>query len=419
MTSRTQTEHVTCLGCGCGCDDLAVQVSEGRIVNVTAACPIGRTWLGDGVVPANVLRNGQPSTLSDAIADAARTLTEAAGNCLVSLGTDISSQTQRAALEIADVLRARVETPTSAAAVDGLLAAQRRGRAAATLGEIRHRADAIVFWGVDPAQRYPRFAAQCGLNVGEMQPTRIVRDRVIIGVGIGSDLTISGADQMLTLRPEEEITALSFMRASVLGRSVTATSPAVGQAVEVAGRLSRARYAVLVHDADPHTERGNPLRAEALIALVQALNTPTRAALSTLRGGGNRVGAEAVLTSQTGYPFAVDYSRGYPRYLPTDKPQLSAGEYRAVLIVGSPPEFPVKAGKNSVTMIVGPRASQSRLRARIAIDTGVAGIHEAGTAYRMDEVPLELTPPLPPIRSARDVVTALADAVRALRQEQR
>jgi len=161
MTSTTQTEHVTCLGCGCGCDDLTVQVSEGRIVNVTAACPIGRTWLGDGVVPANVLRNGQPSTLSDAIADAARTLTEAAGNCLVSLGTDISSQTQRAALEIADVLRARVETPTSAAAVDGLLAAQRRGRAAATLGEIRHRADAIVFWGVDPAQRYPRFAAQC------------------------------------------------------------------------------------------------------------------------------------------------------------------------------------------------------------------------------------------------------------------
>jgi formylmethanofuran dehydrogenase subunit B len=174
-----------------------------------------------------------------------------------------------------------------------------------------------------------------------------------------------------------------------------------------------------VHDADPDTERGNPLRAEALIALVQALNTPTRAALSTLRGGGNRTGAEAVLTSQTGYPFAVDYSRGYPRYLPTDTSQLSAGEYRAVLIVGSPPEFPVKAGKNSVTMIVGPRASQSRLRARIAIDTGVAGIHEAGTAYRMDEVPLELTPPLPPIRSAREVVTALADAVRALRQEQR
>ena len=36
------------------------------------------------------------------------------------------------------------------------LPAQRRGRATATLGEISNRADVLLFWGVDPAERYPR-----------------------------------------------------------------------------------------------------------------------------------------------------------------------------------------------------------------------------------------------------------------------
>jgi formylmethanofuran dehydrogenase subunit B len=60
------------------------------------------------------------------------------------------------------------------------------------------------------------------------------------------------------------------------------------------------------------------VRLSALIALVQALNGPTRAALSLLRAGGNRSGVDAVLTSQTGYPAAVDFSRGAPRYRPYD-----------------------------------------------------------------------------------------------------
>ena len=62
-------------------------------------------------------------------------------------------------------------------------------------------------------------------------------------------------------------------------------------------------------------------------------------------------------------------------------------------------------------MIIGPRASQSPLQPHVAIDTGVAGIHESGTGYRMDEVPLEPTPPIPAIRAATDVVAALLDVV--------
>jgi hypothetical protein len=43
---------------------------------------------------------------------------------------------------------------------------------------------------------------------------------------------------------------------------------------------------------------------------------------------------------------------------------------------------------------IGPRASGAPLGCEVVIDTGIAGIHEAGTAYRLDDVPLPLTPPL-------------------------
>src|SRR5256885_17103240 len=80
--------------------------------------------------------------------------------------------------------------------------------------------------------------------------------------------------------------------------------------------MTAARYVAIVADSEPGLVPADPARAEALVALAQALNGPTRCALSTLRGGGNRSGADAVLTWQTGFPFAVDFARGYPTYRP-------------------------------------------------------------------------------------------------------
>jgi formylmethanofuran dehydrogenase subunit B len=64
------------------------------------------------------------------------------------------------------------------------------------------------------------------------------------------------------------------------------------------------------------------------------------------------------------------------------------------------------------TVAIGPRASVSCPAARVTIDTGIAGIHEGGTAYRMDEVPLPLTPPLTGPRSAHDTLRSLLAEVR-------
>src|SRR5690606_3722392 len=53
---------------------------------------------------------------------------------------------------------------------------------------------------------------------------------------------------------------------------------------------------------------------EALLSLVEELNAHTRFIARRLRIPGDVTGADLVLCWQTGFPFAVNLTRGYPRY---------------------------------------------------------------------------------------------------------
>ena len=77
---------------------------------------------------------------------------------------------------------------------------------------------------------------------------------------------------------------------------------------------------------------------EALLRLVEDLNGYTRFTARRLRIPGDVAGADAVLCWLTGFPFAVNLSRGYPRYNPGEysaNELLELGEVDACLLVGS------------------------------------------------------------------------------------
>jgi formylmethanofuran dehydrogenase subunit B len=225
---------------------------------------------------------------------------------------------------------------------------------------------------------------------------------------VGPNKGPKDADHRVSLAPDHEIAALGALRAAVAGRR----QPDESSLADLVDRLKKARYSSMVYDAEPSGLPASQLRAEALVALTQALNGPSRAALTSLRAGGNRSGIEALSTWQTGFPFAVDFSRGFPRYLPDESASrlLTGGGIDLVLLAGSPatvPE-PVRAALGSAQVVaIGPRVSEVSPGYHIAVDTGIAGIHEEGTAYRMDEVPIPLRLAFSGPPSAREVLQAL------------
>src|SRR5436190_15140987 len=93
-------EHVTCLGCGCACDDIAVRTSNDRITGLANACELGARWFGDGTMPAAIRVDGRDAALDEALTAIAETLRQAR-QPLVYLAPDISCEAQREAIALA------------------------------------------------------------------------------------------------------------------------------------------------------------------------------------------------------------------------------------------------------------------------------------------------------------------------------
>jgi formylmethanofuran dehydrogenase subunit B len=410
MTADRVFQSVTCLGCGCGCDDLTVKVQGGRIAEVSPPCPLAQRWFGDGTVSGEIRVDGRPATIEKAIAAAVAVLS-GVGTPVVIMAPDLTTEAQRAAVAVADTLGADVDGATSDSAAAGILVAQRRGRSAATLGELKNRADVVLFWAVDPRERYPRYLERYAAAGSSTH----VRRRSLLSVSIGADRGPKDAETHAEFTAAEEVDALAIMAGIVRGQKFEGLPKRLQPAVGIAERLLEAMYVAIVHDAEAPSKARDAQRTEGLVALTQTLNGPTRAALSSLRAGGNRSGAEAALTWQTGYPMRVSFAGGHPRSTPSPSglERLRSGVAGSVLVVGSAAALADSrlALDKAPAVVIGPGAS-SASGVRVAIDTGVAGIHERGTGYRMDDVPLPLTPVLDGPRSAAETLGQLLSALR-------
>jgi len=396
----------TSLGCGLLCE-VMVHV-EGGTVRVEGACPHAGAWFGHGSVPDRILVDGQPASLDAALEVAAGLLVAAHGNVVTCLAPGLSIEAMRPVVALADALGSEIETATSVAAEQAIVAGQRRGRAAATMGELANRADVILLWGVGP-DRLPcvqrRIIDRAGTHIAGGRA-----GRQVIAVRIGADGLLEGADVAGAMAPADELLALSLLRAAAMGRTVTPPAHLAFLA-DASRRLLCARYVGIIAPAEDGDPARVPERSESLIALAQALNEPTRAALLTLRDGGNRNGAEALLTWQAGYPLGVTYRSGFPEYRTGADRRTAAGGVEAMLVAGDwravPPVATRLAGR---VVYVGPGASEAP-GARVAIDTGVLGVHEGGTVYRADDVPLTVAAVLDGARSAAATCAALGQVV--------
>ena len=142
-----------------------------------------------------------------------------------------------------------------------------------------------------------------------------------------------------------------------------------------------------------------------------------------MRGHGNVTGADNVVSWQTGFPFGVNFSRGYPRFNPgefTTVDLLSRGDADAALIIASDPasNFPkaaIEHLKRIPVIDLDPKLTHTGRLARVAFTTATYGINVPGTVYRMDDVPITLRPAFDsPYPSDEEVLTAIRDRVREL-----
>ncbi len=394
--------EVVCPFCGCLCDDLEVTVEDGHVKDIKNACGISRSKF------LNHEKNRLEAPTVDGVEVPLEKAVDAAADILSTSMRPLVyglSSTECAAIakavELAELAGGVVDNTASVCHGPTILAIQQVGESKSTLGEIKNRADLVIFWGSNPSQAHLRHV----IRYSAMAKGRFVpngrKDRYIVAVDIKETGTTRMADEYVKLEPNGDFELLQTLRAAVRGHEPSATSVAGvprEKVAELAERMKAARFGVIFFGLGLTQSEGRHMNVDAAVGLVAELNNHTKFLLTPMRGHYNVGGANAVTTWQTGYPYAVDFSRGYPRYNPgeyTSVDMLARGEADSALVIASDPvsSFPAGVVRNlaKIPLItLDQKVTPTTMLSKVAIPVATAGVEAEGTAYRMDGVPLRL-----------------------------
>ena len=422
----------TCTFCGCVCDDmnLTVDLDAHKITKAENACVLGRAWFKEHGGNENrpfALIEGREASTEEAIEASAQILANARFPLIYGL-SDTTCEAQRQAVAIADMIGGNIDTTTSVCHGPSGMAFEGVGESTATLGEIRNRADLLVFWGGNPAESHPRLFTRYTVTAKGMYVPNGRKDRTVVLVDVRRSPSAAVADIFVQVKPQRDFELLWALRALVKGRRV---DPAIEQVTgvplatleDLAQRMKNCRFGALLFGMGLTMTRGRHFNSGALLALATDLNEYTHFVAKPVRGHGNVTGADNVVSWQTGFPFGVNLGRGYPRFNPgefTSVDLLGRGEADAALIIAADPaaNFPQSAIEHLrriPVIVLDPKTTHTSKLARVAITTATYGINVPGTVYRMDDVAISLRPALPsPYPSDEEVLTRIKERVREL-----
>ncbi|MHA1959323.1 MAG: formylmethanofuran dehydrogenase subunit B [Candidatus Thorarchaeota archaeon] len=420
-------ENIICPFCGCLCDDLRIEVQDGKIVKNDEGCAISKAKFlshqEDRLSVPTVKRNGEHVEVSfeEAMKRAVEILTAAKRPLVYGLSST-ENDAHREAYKIAETLGGVVDNTSSVCHGPTILGVQESGEAAGSLGEVKNRATLIIYWGSNPQFAHPRHLSRYVRAEGEYigDPKA---DRKIWLVDIRKTISAGVADEFIRIKPGTDLEVLSAMRAILRGHQLDIDEVggiSIKDLSERVETMKEAKYGILFFGLGLTQSKGRHRNIDAAVRLIQELNTFAKWNMMPMRGHFNVAGANKTSTWQTGYPFAVDYARGYPRYQPgeyTAVDMLVRGEADALLNIAADPaaHFPRRALKHMAAIPIinlDPKRNMTSLIAEVNLPAAMAGIECDGAAQRMDGLPMYLKKIIDPpdgVLPDRDILKSLHD----------
>jgi formylmethanofuran dehydrogenase subunit B len=482
----TEIKSVVCPICGCLCDDLEVTVENNEIVKMKNGCAQCEAKMVHGykseerILKPMIRKDGKlvPVSMDEAVHKAAQILTDAKYPLLFGWSSS-TSEAQRVGVELAEELGSALDNCCSVCHGPSVMAEQEIGIPSCTLGQIRHRADLVIYWACDPWASHPRHLERytsftegrfegsewknymqklkgeagmkkveaasklimgstfptirpdaCAINAPNAPPQTMKKDgRKLIVVDVRKTITAEAADYFLHVEPNKDYEILDSMRCLVSDQELDVDKVGgvpVEYLKEVTDAMVNCDFGVIFFGLGLTQSAGRFRNIEIAIALTRDLNRRTKFVISPMRGHFNVTGANVVFAWQTGYPYAIDFSQGYPQYNPgefTAVDLLRRGDNDATLVISSDPgaNFPKASMQNMVKhpiITINPDMNAISRLGDVVFPTQWCGIEYEGTAYRMDLVPIMLHKVVEPpegVLNDEEVLQKILDEVRAIK----
>jgi len=430
MSENIQTiKNATCTFCGCVCDDidLTVDMDENRITKAKRACTLGRAWFAEHVIDEDrptAMIDGKEVSFDEAVEEAAQVLTKAKFPIIYGL-SDTTTEAQRQAVAIADYMHGTIDSTSSVCHGPTGMAYQGVGESTMTLGEVKNRADLVIFWGCNPAEAHPRLFTRYAVTTKGMFVPKGKKDRTIVLVDVRKTASSPVANINIRVKPGKDFEMIWALRALIKGKKIDpsieeVTGVSLEALQDLSERMKNCNYGVVFFGMGLTMARGRHFNVGALFSLATDLNEHTHFVVRPARGHGNVTGIDQVITWSTGYPFGVNFNLGYPRFNPgefTTVDTLCSGAADAAMFIASDPasNFPkaaIEQMKRIPVISLDPKQTITSSLAHVAFTTSVYGINTTGTVYRMDDVPIPLKPAFDsPFPSDEEILTAIKNRV--------
>ena len=402
------TANVTCPFCSLLCDDLAALEQKQQISVSANACRLARQGFSAPRPASEASLKGVPATTGQAIRAAAKLLQKSRKPLIAGLGTDVDGI--RAALQLAEKTDAALLHSGESQSLHNLKALQARGGIAATLAEVKNRADVIIFIGNNVCGDYPRFIERF---INAPHALFAGQNRKLAYLGRPGRTELTGCDHhepmVVSGRGDEIADNLALLRALLAGGQLLdfSTIPAAKarKLEQVAGMIRDAKYGVLVWSPAALPQDQADLVISSAQDLLRDLNARQRFAGLSLGGSNGGASWQSVATWQTGFPAAVDFNRGCPSGDGIHTADVDSLLWISGFTEAAPPALDVP------TVILSPYRAGAN-DADVYIPTGVPGIDHTGNLFRTDGV-ISL-----PLKKLRDCgVRSAAQVIRQIVEE--
>lgn len=400
-----QVKNCSCSYCGNNCDDITYLLKDDKIVGVRHACRLGASKIindEDQRLLNPMIRNKEgilkETTWENALDKIAQLLTNSVRPVLYGWG-ETSVEAIKEGIKIAQITGSVIDNQSTICHGATIQAFQNVGHPVMTLGAVKNRADVIIYVGTNPMDDHPRHLSRyTTFPEGFFRPNGR-EDRTIITIDPKYTNTAKVSDKWISYDIGEDYAFFNTLRMILAGHEITDEEIA-GVNIEILYELveimKNAEYGALFFGlglTQSTTKQGN---VDVLIQLIEDLNKYSKWSMLPMRGFFNVNGFNMALTTETGYPYGVDYSRGYPRYMvgeTTTIDLLNRREPDFFMAVAADPgvQFPGYTIKHLVDIPVvqvdthwGPYTEL----ADIVLPSTRVGVETKGTAYRMDSIPL-------------------------------
>jgi formylmethanofuran dehydrogenase subunit B len=398
-------KDAVCSFCGCLCDDINVEVEDGKVKRVRHACRLGSSKImgHDRLQSPMIRKDGVlvASSFQEAYDRAAQILLQASKPLMYGWAST-SCEAAKKGILLAEEVGAVLDSTATVCHGPSVIGIEEKGLPGATLGQVKNRADTIVFWGCNPAEAHPRHSLRYSSNsCGRFTPQGR-EGRKIIVIDVRETKTAKNADKFVRITPGSDYEVISALRMLVAGKGDTVPDEVGGvpkvDLADLADMLKAAKFGAVFFGLGITHSRGRYKNIDNALSLVAELNSHTKFVIMPMRGHYNVGGIGQVLAWSSGYPMSVDFTRGGPYFNPGETAAcdlLARGDADAALIIAADavsnfPRATAKALANIPVIQIDPYENPTTLLSDVVIPCAVVGVEVEGTAYRMDGLALRL-----------------------------